>query len=281
MLAFVIYTHSSYFDIFKIQLDQIKKLFKDLEYDIYVLSDILYTTESGGYSSKKNKRYNKNKRKYTRKINTQYKKKIKGGNGHNSFGSKYKTILYDDKLPYFNRLLNCIKQINYEYICIMHETSLLIRFNNKIIAPLIDAMKNNNIDSLDFRHGSTPEIPIYESLYIGKKPDNFQYLFNVQPTLWRRESIIKLVSNFPNKDYRESEDSDVQNYVKLNMKPYTIFDNNNVLSTREIRCSPTFCYLYITSFRKSINITTETKIEPFIKDEFERILKEYSIKSER
>jgi hypothetical protein len=62
MLAFVIYTHSSYFDIFKIQLDQIKKLFKDLEYDIYVLSDILYTTESGGYSSKKNKRYNKNKR---------------------------------------------------------------------------------------------------------------------------------------------------------------------------------------------------------------------------
>ena len=276
MPAIVIYTHSSYFDVFKIQIDYFKNLFKDSHYKIFVLSDKHYN--SGGGKTRISRRC-ANRRLINKTKSKKY-KKLKGGSHTENF--KYTTILYDDKKPYFSRLVDCLHKVHSEYIVFVDDNDVVIRFNKNFLKPILHVMKTHNIDSVELvNKGKHSEIHVYDTLSITKR-ENDGYLFNVQPRLWKRESALKLFSHFPDTVYNSSEDNEIQQFIEKNQTTYTLFDTAVVKSIRNYYCSPMFVFLHITSASqiidpKSNNLT----VTSFIQKEHESIVNTYFTNSKR
>ena len=270
-VAICIYTHSTYFDILKIHLDYANTLYKDSPYNIYIFSDIPYT--SGGGMFKKGRSIVKRRR--IKRMS----KKQKGG--QNNTQLKYKTILYDNNKPYFSRLIDCLQQVESDYIIITHDYDVVIRFNREIINPLVESMKTNNIDSIELLNkGKQAEISVYKTLSISKKEDD-GYTYNVQPRLWRKKSALDIYSKFPNSPYATCEVGEIQEYIKNNQKTYTMSDTISVRSTRYYFYSPFFCFIHLTGGSKLIPCTKENNLEPFIQEEHEKIYNKYFKNSKR
>ena len=231
-----------------IQLDYFKKLFNNSDQDIYLLSNTPYN-----YISDTN---------------------------NNNF--KYKTILYDDTLPYFSRLLHCIQQIDSPYFIITHENDILIKFDKDAIYKMVDMMKNKHIDSINIQHPKvnpdtnyTPEIQITDTLFISKMKDNDKYIFCVQPRIWNKESAIKLFSNYTNKTYKNSENDNVQQYMKTQQNTYITYSNNYMIALFPGDIIPEYCYLHITTQSLFFEYDKDSKIDPVLKEEHKIIFDKY------
>jgi len=223
----LLYTHSDYFDILKIQLHYFSKYFPK-DSDTYLCSNKLHDD------------------------------------------CIYKTLLYDDTLPYASRILSCIKQLETQnpYVLIIHENDILLRYKQSFIDTIIDKMDANNIDSVELKQA--PEkvydyIKINEHVSLTKKIRCF-YVYTVQPTIWLKSSIIELLSLFSDKTYRTIECVKVQTYVTNNYKTYIL---NDYISKQSIwyRVTQYFAFLHVTSREKLLPCTTENGLEDFIQDD--------------
>jgi hypothetical protein len=108
-----IYSHSSVFDILKIQFDYMSKIFVNKNPKIYLFVDKAY---------------------------------------NNDVNLNYETIIYKDALPYNKKLVNCISYIKHKYFILTHENDILIRYDKNAIIELVNVMTLNNIDSIVLRH---------------------------------------------------------------------------------------------------------------------------------
>ena len=244
----VIYSHSDVFDVLKIQLEYFTKLFSNTSQEIYLLSNIPYPD----------------------KISTNTK-------------LKYTTIIYDDKTPYFTRLLSCITQINVPYFIITQESDILLKFDKDIINRIVNEMKEKKIDSINLQHRDNykPEIKISETLYISKMLSD-KFIFCVQPRIWNKESAIKLFSNFPNETYKSSENMAVQQYMEKNQNTYVTYSMNNFIQPFPvIRVIPEYCYIHITFNGKFLMCKKYDNINPYIEKEFDSICTLYINNSKR
>lgn len=136
-------------------------------------------------------------------------------------------IKYDDNKPYGSRLLN-LNNINDEVILFMHETDVLIKYDVSILNNLKQYIVDNKIDKIELQHCAWPpaKIPLKQTynthnkeiyfnelcnLYRIDNPDFFVY--NVNPTLWRKETFLNIMGHFKDKNYREMESKPVQQYT--------------------------------------------------------------------
>jgi hypothetical protein len=243
LIPIIIYSHSDVFDVLKIQLEYFTKLFSNTQQDIYLLSNIPYTDSN----------------------------------------IKYTTILYNDKDPYFTRLLSCINQINSEHFIITHESDILINFDKDVIEKLVNVMKEKKIDSINLQHidGNTPEIKVSETLYISKMK-GLNYIFCVQPRIWNRESAIKLFSSLPNKSYKSSENVNTQKYMQTNQNTYITHSTNKIiLPGNVLKTIPEYYYIHITRNGKFMMCKKYDDVNPNIQTDFDRICNVYIKNSER
>jgi hypothetical protein len=164
-----------------------------------------------------------------------------------------RVIFYDDKYPYATRMLNCMLQLNYDYILLIHDIDILLHINEQVCSNLIKIMMESNIDRIDLKHSSVSTldriIPLNNNCFLVKTNDPHSYPYNVNPSIWKRESFIELLSNFKHKGYRDIEQIDVQTFsLKYNI--YKIY------SPEYIKCG----YYDCVNFFKFLHISHAGKI---------------------
>jgi len=235
-----IYSHSSVEDVLEIQFDYISKIPNIFNEKIYLFID----------------------KPYSKKINLEY-----------------ETIIYEDNIPYNKKLLNCISKINEPYFILTHESDIIISYDINTILELKTSMEKNAIDSIVLRHypNCTNHIKVNNTLSLSNPDPN--YVFNVQPRIWKRDSAIKLFSSIPDKTYKTIESSNTESYIKSNQKTYSICSSNPIKSTRDFFVISEYKYIHITSDSKFIGNTQD--IDQNIKLTYDDIYNRYIKNSSR
>ena len=133
-----------------------------------------------------------------------------------------RTILYDDTLSFSKKVYTTVSQLNDEYILFYHDNDIILHVNITDIEKMITIMKEQNIDRIDLKHYSpdTPGIVIrstYEfnnntSVCLYDTSTRFEFIYNVQPSLWKRTALLDIMNKF-DCTYREIEGA-VQDYCR-------------------------------------------------------------------
>jgi len=136
-------------------------------------------------------------------------------------------VKYDDKQPYGSRLLN-LNNINDDVILFMHETDVLIKYDVSILNNLKQYIVDNKIDKIELQHCAFPpdKIPLKQTYNIQNKEIYFNelcnlykidnpdfFVYNVNPTLWRKETFLDIMKQFKDYNYRQMESKQVQQYT--------------------------------------------------------------------
>lgn len=217
--------------------------------------------------------------------------------------SKYdKVIFYNDNLPYSGRLLSCMPQIDFEYFIFIHDIDILINVDDSIINKLHKFLSINDYDRIDLKHFDildTNEIikidnltdpsewtqvgieEMSDGVFLIKQTNPNHYIYNVNPSIWKKESFNELLSTFPNRTYRDIEMFDVQVYCsKFNV--FKLFSNKHLLSGY-FKTLNLFKFLHISHSGKLLPLNnTYTTIygQSYIdvKDDYINIVEKYNLK---
>ena len=208
-LSLVVYSHSDYSDVLKIQTD----------YTYKIKNKILL-------------------------INEQF--------NDEEIISKYnKIIKYDDTQPYSNRLLN-LTNLESEFILFIHDIDIILEYNEDFINSCVLKMMEENIDRIDLQYypnhwnPNTKKIQIsYREKKVGLvKQENLEgFIYNVNPSIWRLDTFINIMSNFLNRTYRDIEFTDVQKYSSK-FDIYKLY-NDSFLQVGYFKCLEEFIFLHI------------------------------------
>lgn len=181
-------------------------------------------------------------------------------------------IFYDDALPYASRLASSLRNISDEYILFTHENDIFFGYNETIMVHLVEAMKANNIDRIDLQSNGgyrvdgsrfieiNMEIPVAQwetidihnlqndRMYIGRHNVKGSYVYNVQPSIWKRSSLIDLMDKSKHSTYRSIE-NDVEDLC-MNYSIYNLYCPSNTLRSGYNSCTSIYRYMHITKYGK-------------------------------
>ena len=218
--------------------------------------------------------------------------------------SKYdRVIFYDNNQTYATRLLNCMEQLDDEYVLFIHDIDILLKSNKKVIENLFSYLKINNLDRIDLKYSdkiyddsklikiNESEEPINwkeinkneinDNIILIEQNDVNNFIYNVNPSIWKRTSFIGLLKNFKHKNYRTIEELDVQHYAK-NLKVFKMFSSQK-LNCGYFECVPIFVYLHISHSGKLLPLNNEFKTvygQPYndISEEYIKIVEKYNLR---
>jgi len=151
--------------------------------------------------------------------------------------SKYDEIyFYNDSDVYAKRVHDCLKNIKSEFFLFIHDIDIIIFQNQNHIVKLFDFMTKEYIDRIDLKYTdrlntnkiysiefedndlkyhNVQEVDNSDSKYfLIKQNDINNYIYNVNPSIWRKEVFQNILENFISKTYRTIEDLTVQNFTK-------------------------------------------------------------------
>ena len=211
-----------------------------------------------------------------------------------------KIIFYDNNISYTKRINNSLKIIkenndikNKDYLIFIHETDVVIKYDDSIIKLLINEMKKNNIDRIQLSpvfENENPTFDPYDNLDIGSNKINFKLYKNkfmcytVTPGIWNVNIYIYFTDNFDN-DYRKAENNDTMNFCNKNMNVYYLYSLNekDTVRTTQNYCINFFVTLRLTSNSKklNINITPNNDDEILVLNEYNYIMSNYQINEKR
>jgi hypothetical protein len=221
----------------------------------------------------------------------------------NNIYNKYKNVfLYDDSNPYPQRLSECLRQIDDEYILFLHDIDILLSVNQNTINNFYNFLKHHNYDRIDLKHTSdTNTSMVYEcernknyqewritknlkdkdNLFLIKQNDQNKYIYNVNPSIWKRSSLLEIMETFPNKNYRTIEDIDVQEFTKK----YSIFKiySSDKRECGHFDCINDFVFFHITHNGSFVPLNGQASTiygQPYwsVKDQYEYIVEKYNLK---
>jgi len=176
-----------------------------------------------------------------------------------------KVIFYDDSFEYANRLISCIEQLECKYFTFIHDIDIILDMNMDIINKFYDLMQSKNIDRIDlknsnnlksnkiinFNNNSIEDWNLIDvnqlndsDMYIVKQIDPYDYIYNVNPSIWNRETFLGMLKTFPYKNYRNIEERDVQHYCSM-LEMYKLH-TKTPLKCGYFECLNIFIYLHIT-----------------------------------
>jgi len=241
MITFVVYSHTDFLDILKIQNFYIKNIPKKI---LLINSNCLLTEE---YTNIYDKVIF-----YDEKV--PYASRIKC---LETLDTKTVLLIHDnDILIYSNlQILNALDNL-------LHTKSI-----DKISLQYNADANTNNPDNIE---------NISDSYNFKLCKQNYgSYLYNVNPTIWNLKTLISIVSSFPNASYREIELDPVQRFCSQ----FNIFNmhNHSYLNCGYFACLPFFVFLHITHGGKLLRPNGITQynhppLEPFVLLEYRYIL---------
>ncbi len=161
-------------------------------------------------------------------------------------------VYYDDSKPYATRLLECLSSISDEYFILLHDFDILLNVNTHAMDTFHRFLSDNKFDRIDLKH--TPNLQSSMIVDVGLKQNNnlvylvraedpHDYIYNVNPSIWRRESLVEMLSNFPDSNYR-----DIECHVQKFCTKYNVFKMHcaSFLNCGWFLCLEIFKYLHIT-----------------------------------
>ena len=195
-------------------------------------------------------------------------------------------VFYDENLTYGQKLLSCVNQVDYEYILFIHDIDILFEANDTTVLELLHFLKKNDYDRVDFQlaydfdstHRDTIED---DGIYLIKSSNTNTraqgYPFNVQPSIWKKETLTKILEKFSHLDYRTIEQDAVQEFsVQFNI--FKLFAKRSY-RCGYLTCLKPFKYLHITHGRKLFspnNLKPEECVD--ILDAYDIIVDKYKLK---
>jgi hypothetical protein len=195
-------------------------------------------------------------------------------------------IFYDDRLPYGNRLLTTIKNVPYDYFIFIHDNDIVFHIDKQKVKSMFYFLRKNNYDRIDFQLSYDFD-SIYnhnnlnDELYYIKSSNtdtsNKGYPYNVNPSIWKKETLLNIMEKFFFRDYRTIEHPETQEYAVK----YNIF---KLFSKKKYKCGYFIClepfkYIHITHSQKYLNINSlpNGSCDDII-DEYEKIINKYDLK---
>lgn len=185
-MRFVIYSHSSFSDLLEIQ----EMCFKNFDIEHFLIID-----EPFDYK-----------------------------------GNAKKVIRYKNSEPFAFRLFNSMKQIDDEHVLLIHDNDLLCSIDFDFIEKAVQTMREKKIDKIDLQHFPPQFLPPLQADSIFQLSNETticktsfphdQYVYNVQPSIWRRESLIEALAHYRDQTYRSIEYSGIQQFCSSNFQMY-------------------------------------------------------------
>jgi len=176
--------------------------------------------------------------------------------------------------------------IQTKYIIFMHDNDILLTQSPDDIHSIIKLMNAHNIDRVDFGHilnsymgyhdlQPTCVIPYRDD--IGCHLHKYiydQFHYNVNPSIWNTQKYHQLVNSF-NYNYRQVECQTVNDWCKYHLNMYRLISDDPVESGYYM-VTPVFIYLHITAAGKMLPVANNN-VTPWIQSEYEYILANFEI----
>ena len=122
---------------------------------------------------------------------------------HGECTPKYKKVIYENEQEYSKRILNALNQVKTEFVIVHHEDMFFQdKVNNDMFSNSIDKLKEyEEISFIKYLKAGTPSDINRLSRYKEERDfylikSNFDYVFTVQPNLWRVEDLKKILEEF-------------------------------------------------------------------------------------
>jgi len=209
-MKYVIYSHTDYLDILSIQTEYLKLCSNKI---------LLINTTELDISN----------------ITTQYNE----------------VIYYDDSLPYASRLLS-LSILKDQYILFIHDIDILAHHDSEFIDSFTEYMNKNNVDRIDLqvRHSwdyNTPKVN-FNNIILSKQENSNNYIYNVNPSIWKLSSLLDVMYTFKNESYRSIETAPTQIYCKK-LNVYKLY-SDNYIRCGWFSCLDFFQFIHITHYGK-------------------------------
>lgn len=113
--------------------------------------------------------------------------------------SEYQVITYDDSLPYQERVASCLSQIDEDYCVFQHEDHFLYKPADE--AQIVECLSilQKEGTSLDFikliKGGEYRDIPKLPYINLYHIPYDSEYVFAIQPSLWKTKVLTDIYSS--------------------------------------------------------------------------------------
>jgi hypothetical protein len=181
---------------------------------------------------------------------------------------QYKDVIYyNESLPYASRLLS-LSKLTDKYILLIHDIDILIHQDVNIINSFVPFMDDNNVDRIDLqvRHSwDRNSLKVnYNNIILSKQVDSNNYIYNVNPSIWKLTSLLSVMNLFNKETYRTIETMPIQVHCSKNLHVYKLYSEiyNN--------CGWFSCL----DFFQFIHITHHGKLLPKIKNNLDTHLLE-------
>ena len=133
---------------------------------------------------------------------------------------------YDDTAEYGERLRSVLCKIPEKYVLLNHEHDILVdKPDMDVLNMLLQKLEIENIDQMRLTTGSA-DSPVFDK-DIAVRPIDGAYKMAVSTTIWRRESLLSIATEFASHSYRCFECDVIQEYVSK-MKNYYLLSNKDV-----------------------------------------------------
>ena len=187
--------------------------------------------------------------------------------------SKFKDVVfYDDSLSYTDKVSDVLKRIDSKYILFSHEVDIPLKREPLVLDKFIKLMEIENIDRIDLQPNGgnsgkfikiesdedvenwprldLSEIQTYD-MCLSPHTDPNTYIYNVNPSIWKRDSLIEIFDTFKGRSYRDIEYDDVQKYC-TKFKIYNLYSAGHTLRCGYMNSLPIYKYLHITHYRRML-----------------------------
>ena len=161
---------------------------------------------------------------------------------------------YDDTKGYSQRLAECLRQIDAEYILFFHDIDAVLYFTPGLPHQLLQLSIDNNIDRLDLYHRNfvVPDqnhtIKMNGSLsFVENTTHDTKY--NVNPCIYKTSKFLELMSSI-DATYRNVEEL-AQPFTHKQMKVYMAYSNFPV-HCGWFGCDPSMIMLHLTHYGKML-----------------------------
>ena len=140
-------------------------------------------------------------------------------------------IYYNDSDPNATRLVHSISQMKCDYVLFFHENDILLNVDEEMVSKLHDVMVDNDMDRIDLKYfecksPTTPRVIVDDETSLIRSLIPQEYVYNVNPAIWKRNAFMEMLTAFKHKTYRDIEHWDVQFFClryrvyKVNTKTY-------------------------------------------------------------
>lgn len=163
-------------------------------------------------------------------------------------------IFYDGSQPYGSRIYNCLNQLDEKYILFSHDIDIPLSYDIETLNELTLFMSENKIDRVDLQQDvpsvgnkklqDNKENLVFKDTILIRNNNPNAYIYNVNPSIWNKNSFTEIVKNYQSETYRTIETSSIQSFSI----PYNIYKCHHDMSEKVgwFYVTPLFKYLHIT-----------------------------------